>query len=317
MLIVPFTLLADGQPVSGKADAVNAGSAQVANELAWQSDSNSIALLNVGKVVWRLNHDKAEGKPYFHPLATVDGNVLTCLRPADHRWHRALWFSWKFINGLNYWEESAKTGKSEGYTDLVDIMIAPASDFSARIEMSLNYHPPQQAAVLSESRVIDVSAPQKDGSYRLTWVSSFTALSDVVLGRTPIPGETNGVAYGGYAGLSIRMAKELKSWNFVDSEGRENDAAHGKKAAWLDTSGSCGDGVYGVAIMSHPANGPNLSPWYLAKGMPYFSPAFLFDSDYKLEKDKTLVLKYRVLVHKGAADKAMLDVEQQNFVNAK
>ena len=282
---------------------------------SWKQTDKSIALLNNGKVVWQLNHDKAEGKPYFHPLASVDGDVLTWLRPEDHPWHRALWFSWKHINGLNYWEEDKKTGKSDGCTELVDVTIIPEDDFSARIEMKLSYHPPDKEVLLAESRVIDVSAPREDGSYRLIWVSTFTALSDVLLGRTPIPGESNGVGYGGYAGLSIRMAKDTRDLKFVDSEGRQDEAVHGNKAAWLDASGDFGHGMCGVAIISPASNERSPSQWYLAKGMPYFSPAFLFSGDYKLEKGKPLVLRYSVLVHRGVADKAMLDNECQNFAN--
>ena len=87
-------------------------------KLAWQKDKNSVTLLNNGKIVWQHHFDKAEGKPYFHPLSTMDGSVLTGLRPEDHPWHRAVWLSWKYINGLNYWEEDPKTGKSEGITEL-------------------------------------------------------------------------------------------------------------------------------------------------------------------------------------------------------
>ncbi len=47
-------------------------------------------------------------KPYIHPLRTVAGVPLTAFQPSDHVWHRGLWFSWKYINGVNYWEEAPK-----------------------------------------------------------------------------------------------------------------------------------------------------------------------------------------------------------------
>jgi hypothetical protein len=227
------------------------GPAAQANEYSWRQGTNSVALLNRGKVVWQLNYDKAEGKPYFHPLSTVDGSVLSWLRPGDHPWHRALWFSWKLIDGLNYWEEDGNTGLSEGRTELTGVKVSASADFSARIEMTLSYHPPEKAEVLSEKRVVEVSAPQADGCYRIDWVSSFdTAASNVVLGRTPIPGQANGVEYGGYAGLSLRMAKETQGWTFVDSEGREGAAIHGKKSEWVNVSGNFAEGRGGVAIFS-------------------------------------------------------------------
>ncbi|MEI6808241.1 MAG: DUF6807 family protein [bacterium] len=260
-------------------------------ELSWSRTTNSIALMNSGNVVWKLNHDKAEGKPYFHPLSTIGGDVLTCLRPGDHPWHRAVWFSWKYINGLNYWEEDKKTGLSEGRTELTGIKVTTAGDYSAKIEMALSYHPPGKEEVLSEKRTLDIGAPGEDGTYRIDWASSFVASStDVVLGRTPLQGEAGGAGWGGYAGLSVRMARETIGWKMVDSETRQDLAIHGKKALWIDVSGPIGleKNPVGVAVFDHPSNIRNPSSWYVSKEMPYFSPALLFDSAQGLEKGKEL-----------------------------
>ncbi|MHC4742714.1 MAG: ThuA domain-containing protein, partial [Planctomycetota bacterium] len=74
-------------------------------EYQWRRSDKLLALLKDGKTVWQLNLDSKLGKPYFHPLALADGTVLTWDSPPDHPWHHGLWFSWKHINGLNYWEE--------------------------------------------------------------------------------------------------------------------------------------------------------------------------------------------------------------------
>ncbi|MHC4621073.1 MAG: DUF6807 family protein [Planctomycetota bacterium] len=66
---------------------------------SWRQTDSSIALLSSEQTVWQFNYRKQEGRPYFHPLSLTDGTELTSLRPEDHRWHRALWFSWKYING--------------------------------------------------------------------------------------------------------------------------------------------------------------------------------------------------------------------------
>jgi hypothetical protein len=163
-----------------------------------------------------------------------------------------------------------------------------------------------------------VSAPQADGCYRIDWVSRFVAAaSTVVLGRTPIPGQTNGVAYGGYAGLSLRMAKETLGWTFVDSEGREGAAIHGKKSEWVNVSGKFAEGRGGVAILSHPANVSQPSSWYVAKDMPYFSPAVLFDEPLVLKRGEVLELKYRILIHGVAIDKALLGNEWKRYAEVR
>jgi hypothetical protein len=280
-----------------------------------QTDS-SLALLNRGKVVWQLNFDKKEGKPYFHPVGLIDGTELTWLRPADHPWHRALWFSWKFINGVNYWEENPKTGLSPGMTEVVEVKVLPHLDRSGDIEMMLNYHRPCQESVLMEKRLIAVSVLGKDGRYYIDFYSRFTASDkDVVLGRTPIPGEQGGKGWGGYAGLSVRMAKATRGWQFVDSQGRKDKQIHGKKARWVDFSGKLPDGKEaGITIFDHPDNLRHPSPWYVEKGMPYFSPAVLFNKPYKIKAKKNLTLWYRILIHTGRIDKEALEIEFKAFL---
>jgi hypothetical protein len=293
---------------------------------SWQHTDSSQALLNHGRIVWQLNFDKKEGKPYFHPVSLIDGTELTWLRPADHRWHRALWFSWKFINGVNYWEEDPKTGLSPGRTELVEVKFWWHNDWladievmrrSADIEMMLSYHRPGGPAVLTEKRLIAVSAPDKNGRYHIDWHSTFTAgEKDVLLSRTPIPGEQGGMGWGGYAGLSIRMAEAARGFQFVDSRGRKDKQIHGKKARWVDFSGELPNGKEaGITILDHPENLWHPSPWYVEKGMPYFSPAVLFNKSYKIEAKKSLTLWYRILIHPGRMDKEALEREFKTLLN--
>ena len=159
---------------SGWAKAAEAAAARKP-DYEWRQTDSTLALLNRGKVVWQLNFDKKEGKPYFHPVGLIDGTELTLLRPADHRWHRALWFSWNFIDGVNYWEEDPTTGLSPGRTEVEEVKVVPHDDWSAHIVMTLRYHPAGKSTVLTEMRVITVSAPDVNGRYRIDWYSMFTA----------------------------------------------------------------------------------------------------------------------------------------------
>ena len=64
----------------------------------WQRDDKSLAWVSGTNVFWRFSFDPGKGKPFFHPLAPGGNTPLTNFRPADHPWHYALWFSWKYID---------------------------------------------------------------------------------------------------------------------------------------------------------------------------------------------------------------------------
>ncbi len=287
--------------------------------LRWEQTESALALLKDGKCVWRLNFERREGKPYFHPLTLPDGTELTWLRPADHVWHRALWLSWKHINGLNYWEEDRRTGMSAGRTEVASVKIETRKDGAARVEMDLSYHPPEAPPVLTEKRTLGVSAPDAAGSYRIDWTSAVTAADkDVKLDRTPLKGQPGGAGHGGYAGLSARMAESTRKWTFRSSEGvSEAGKIHGQPARWLDFSGqTAAGGEGGLCILDHPQNLRHPTPWYVARGMPYFSPAFLFKEPHTLPAGSRLTLRYRILVHAGILSPDVLEKEWGEFAKS-
>jgi hypothetical protein len=286
----------------------------------WRQTDTSLALLNKGRIVWQFNYDKKQGKPYFHPVCLTDGTELTWHRPPDHPWHYGLWFSWKYINGLNYWEEDPKTGLSQGLTEIKNVEVTAHDDYSAQIAMQLSYHPPGQPAVLTESCHIRVSKPEEDGRYRIDWTSRFTAgAADVLLDRTPIVGEKDGQSWGGYAGLSVRIAKNTSDCYLIDSEGRRDLQAHGQKARWMNFGGlTAVSKDFSIAIFDHPDNLRHPSPGFVIMDpkvpFGYFSPALLFNKPYTLPAGKSFSLKYRVLIYPGRAEKDLLDAEWKSFI---
>ncbi len=289
---------------------------------SWKDTDTSIALLNNGKTVWQLNYDRRIDKPYFHPVSLVDGTVLTELMPADHIWHRGLWWSWKTINGVNYWEEDKDTLLAEGRNEIIKVAAIPGPDYSADVEIHISYHPPGEPAVIMETRTLKMSPPDEKGMYTIDWKSTFTARDkDVLLDRTPIPGEENGVAWGGYAGLSVRLADSAVKWQAVDSEAHTFDNEfNNAKAKWLDycietESG----GPAGIAILDHPSNLRYPTPWYviLGEGMRYFSPAFLYYEPYTIKAGRSLTLRYRIVVHPGGTDARVLERQWEEFSKSK
>ena len=253
----------------------------------WRKTAHALSLKSGDKVIWTHVHDSGEAKPYFHPLNTPAGVLLSELKPKDHLWHRGLWFSWKFINGVNYWEE--KNGRSDGTTKIQSVKVKTRDDFSAQIIMEIDYFQNPQKILLKEKRIIEISTP-KDSSYTISWGATFTAQEKILLDRTPTPGQQGGKSYGGYAGLSLRASLDLKKskdWAFVSENGQM--IKHGERARHVSFKGN----KAGLTIFTE---GAELHKWYLNKGMPYFSPAILFENALTLGKNKKIELSYKIKI---------------------
>ncbi|GHT23936.1 hypothetical protein FACS189419_08490 [Planctomycetales bacterium] len=311
VLIYPQDTYSNDTDVAGKTPGGN---------VQWKVISDSqFALTSGGKTVWQFNADpKDAGEPYFHPLCVAGSPPLTMPKPADHPWHLAHWFSWKYINGVNYWETD-KSGKSAGetYWDISKKELRP--DGSAAVTLNIGYRPrgTQNEPVLTEKREIDISAPDSDGTYSLDWTQTFTAQSEVKLDRTPITGEPNGVSWGGYAGLGVRFSNALKEVKTVyagtptiKKTGKEgtDSFCYVYHSPAMEQNGILDGKEYGIAIFPDPKM-PRSGDWYYidAKDFIYFSPVFLLQGHYTMQKGETLPLRYRVVVHKSRWNAAELE----------
>lgn len=285
-----------------------------------EQPDGGFALLLRDKPLWHLHASKGPTKPYIHPLRSFDGDDLTWHRPADHVWHYGLWFSWKLINGVNYWEEDPKTLQSAGITEVERSQFA-GDKAGALTTLELSYHEPGKPAVLKETRGLRMHPPLRDGSYRIDWTLEFTAQDqEVTLDRTR-PKSQGGPAWGGYAGLSYRAAETLQKHRVLDSDGFTTDQkliGSGRPARWMDFSGidAKSGRAHGVTIFDHPKNPRHPSPFYvfLDGKFGYIGPALLFNEPLKLKPRETLTLRYRVLVHPGRGDAVKLKTEYGRWI---
>jgi hypothetical protein len=287
----------------------------------WQRvEGESLALNGPQGLLWRLNFGPDLAKPFFDPLTTPGGGSLTWVAPPDHVWHYGLWFSWKTINGVNYWETNPATGKPDGTTRLTGTRILRTDDSGAELVFDFVFHPAAGGdPVMKESVRLSIETPRPDGTYRIDWHQRTTATGPVVLDRTPLPDQPGGKPYGGYGGLSFRAAKDLGEVLMLDSEGRRGMDVHRRRATWLDTSGIVAGKPAGVTFFDHPANPRHPTTWYVALSQlkvgpfTYMNPALLHDEPIKLGAGESLALRYRILVHPGAANPPALDAEFKSF----
>lgn len=255
---------------------------------------DGLELCHEDQVLWALHFGQDGQKPYFHPLAPVGKKSVTDFRPKDHPWHYGLWFSWKYIDGLNYWEESRESGLSKGRTRVKAWKHGILKGGSVRITMDIDYAPAgQDQALLREQRHIVISPPDMQDVYAIDWSAEFSAGDKPVeLNRTLPPGVDGGKSWGGYAGLSLRMNEAARGGQWLNSEAQEGEAVNRQAAKWLLYQ--LPDGT-GLLMLDHPDN-PKTTKWYTFAKMPFFSPAVVHDAPLTVEPGKPLVLTYRLMV---------------------
>ncbi|QDV45585.1 hypothetical protein Enr13x_54640 [Stieleria neptunia] len=287
--------------------------------LRWDRSESSVALVRGQQIIWQFNHGATLDVPYFHPLSTGGGRVLTWDQPPDHAWHHGLWFGWKYINGVNYWEHDRQTGKPAGRTETTGVQVETRDDHSARLLLALAYHAGgDEEVVLRERRRIDISAPNAHDEYTLDWTAQFTAGNgSVELDRTP-PKEQS---WGGYAGLSVRFAKALGDRQASSDQGPVQFGPgdrHRSRASSIDYSGVIDGDRVGMAILDHPDNPRHPTPWYIIRSpvTGYMNAALLNDEPMTIEPGGRMTLRYRVIVHPLRWDAARLKTEQTRFLQS-
>ncbi len=288
----------------------------------WQRSDTALAWKSGDTIVWQFNFDAATaGKSFFHPLSAVGGAVVTERGPIDHPWHYGLWFSWKYINGINYWEEDRTSGLPAGKTAWTAPVIVTQPDGSANIKMALTYINHNVPRVdMVESREIAVSAPDANGSYTIDWKARFIAGPEgALLDRTPMPGEPKGANNGGYAGMAIRMAPFQPAYVSTDGpvtkfnydgtpqQTRPGDRARPNVFAMGLNFNPEGQAPGSIAFLSDAKNTDGkLATWYLIN-TPRQNPPFFFADQtilgpkpIQLAAGEKMDLRYRFILSRTA-----------------
>jgi len=295
----------------------------------WQRDDKSLAWVSGTNVFWRFSYDPARGKPFFHPLAPGGNAPLTNFRPADHPWHYALWFSWKYIDRtndarhVNYWEENS-AGNAQGKTRWDAPAIETQTDGRAVIRLKLRYVHPSGETDMTEVRELRVSAPTPEGGFSIDWLARFAVGDkDLVLNRTPMPGEPGGAVNGGYGGLSARMVPLPVTLSVVTTAGPvdrfdRNRARPNAAAVACNFSDGSRD-VGSLAFFSDPANTSGDAAWYIidSRQMPFICQALLAPKPRSAPAHGEFTLRYRIGVSPKAWTQPGLEAAQKEWLKNK
>jgi hypothetical protein len=238
-------------------------------------------------------------RPFLHPVRTPGGALLTVDAPADHPWHHALWFTIKFVNGENFWEEYDEFGT------LRTRRVEELDGGGVRATIDWLRPDGERLAVRETREIVPRAIPER--AYALDWSEELVPAVDTVFDRTPF------TTWGGYGGLTLRGAPDWHDTELLLPDGSRHDRLLGERAAWCGLQGlaPAGDGrddECGILIADHPANPRFPTPWYgsnradtYGEGWANFlNAAFLWDEPLAVAAGGSLRLRHLVVVHDGA-----------------
>lgn len=238
-----------------------------------------------GRWTYNSAHRK---RPNVHPLCAPSGAVLTKDAPEDHPWHHGLWFTIKYVNGDNFWEERDTYGvlrHQDGAT--------------------VHWIKPDRSTVVIVDRRSLTHVELAADAYAIDWHLELTSTEDVVLDRTPF------TTWGGYGGLALRGRPDWTETRILLDDGSVQDRVLGTPSQWCDLSGTVDGGQAGILLLDAPPNPRHPVPWYGStraatygdEGWSNFlNAAFLWDEPLAWAAGVPLTFDYRAVVHDGVWD---------------
>jgi hypothetical protein len=254
-------------------------------------------------------HWGARKRPHLHPVASPAGHVLTRDAPEDHPWHHGLWFTIKFVDEDNFWEEVPPYGvlRHQG-APTVEALDGGAVVVRGELRWT---RPDRETVALVEQRTL-THVPLGPDAYAIDLDTSLVPAAACHLDRTPF------TTWGGYGGLALRGAGDWVDTRLLLDDGSTHDRVLGEASTWCDLTGTPpgdGSGRVGLAVLDHPVNRRHPVPFYASTRAAtygedgwsnFLNAAFLWHEGIDLDPGEELRVRHRVIVHDGEWDRDRL-----------
>ena len=258
------------------------------------------------RYVYRSDDPQAESpRPYFHPVRTLRGDLVTVFRPHDHVWHRGIALSLPHVGAENFW--GGPTFRGGRYVQLPndgamrhESFEGFAGDSAARFDERLRWVTESGEVPVTERRRVAAAAWPDDGA----WVLAFeTAVTNASAAGIDIGSPTTeGRPDAGYGGLFWRGPRSFTGGTVVTPDGTGGDELMGSRGPWLAFAGRHDDagGASTLVFRDAPGNFCHPTQWFV-RSTPFAAvcPAPFFDKVRTLAPGETLTLSYQIVVADG------------------
>ena len=282
-------------------------------------DQEGFLVAENGRAVlfYQLKPKSLEGKyeraNYIHPLHDLDGAVLTEDFPEDHLHQRGIFWAWHQIIVQGQRVSDQWTTENSVW-DIKDARVVRVGTNSAAVKVKLHWKSPNwldaqgnQKPFVEETAVVRVHRAEED-IRKIDFEIRLAALEDGV----SIGGSEDDKGYGGFS-ARVRLPSDIR---FTGRAGKLTPQTTAIEAGrWVDCSGSYGSSgnKSGVAILCHPSTANFPQPWILRDQRSMQNPVFPGNQPVLLPRGEPLILRYRMVIHRGDASRVKLDELQAAY----
>ncbi|MBO0803870.1 MAG: PmoA family protein [Nocardiopsaceae bacterium] len=251
-------------------------------------------------------------RPYFHPVRTLAGDVVTLYRPHDHVWHKGIALSLPNVGTDNFWGGvTFRAGKyvqvnNDGTMRHESFDTVVGSGDVIRIGERLSWVPEGAAtAIIAERRRVAATAWPDAGAWCLAFETTLINVSGrpIVIGSPTTEGRPN----AGYGGLFWRGPRSFTGGTVITPGQSGGDELMGTRWPWLAFTGRHdGNGRSSTLVFrDDPENLRHPAQWFV-RSTPFgcVCPAPFFDTEYVFADGAFLTLRYDVVIADGALEAA-------------
>ena len=255
--------------------------------------------------------DKYLRANYAHPLYGLDGEILTQDFPEDHLHHRGVFWAWHQLL-----VDELRAGDPWLTKDFLCVVRKAEVVSEGPVFAALRLN-----VLWTSSRFVDSAGRPRPIVEERTTIRVFRSSRDsqCVDFEIALKPLVSGLRLGGaensrgYSGFTVRV-KPPAGGVIQDSIGILVQDRIGEASPWADYSGQFGKGdrVSGIAILSHPGL-PEFPPKWVLRHYGMINVAYPGRHAVPIPQDSLLVLRHRVLVHRGTQSQARVADHQQIY----
>ncbi|MCK4879888.1 MAG: PmoA family protein [Bacteroidales bacterium] len=275
-------------------------------------------------------------KTVLYPIYSAKGSLITRGYPLDprpgeridHPHHIGLWLNYGDINGIDFWGHSNATPEEQshrmGTIRHQQIKEVKSGEDSGSLEVTMNWlNSENQPMLKEETRFLFAGGEEWR---RIDRITTLTALDKKMIFNDTKEGmmairvhralehpSDKPVVLSDEHGNQTEVAKLDNSGvtgHYLNSEGTEGLDVWGKRAKWVELSGTIEDEKVSVIIFDHPENVGHPTYWH-ARGYGLFAANPLGQETFSegeeslnltLNPGQSVTFKYRMVIQTGQID---------------